>query len=161
MKPDVPKRDHMQIWIDADGCPAFVKDLVFRTSRRLEVAVSVVANRDQYVPPSSLVTMIRVPKEPDAADHHIVRHLTTNDLVITSDMPLAAEVVKKQAIAISPRGEVYTEENVSERLAMRDLMQELRDGGMLTGGPAKLSSADQQKFAAALDRSLTKIMKGR
>lgn len=151
----------MQIWIDADGCPAFVKDLVFRASRRLEVVVRVVANRDQYVPPSSLVTMIRVPKEPDAADHYIVHHLTVNDLVITADIPLAANVVNKQAIAISPRGEVYTEDNVSARLAMRDLMQGLRDGGMLTGGPAKLRAVDQQKFAAALDRLLTKIMKER
>jgi uncharacterized protein YaiI (UPF0178 family) len=151
----------MQIWIDADGCPAFVKELVFRVSRRLNVAVCVVANREQYVPPASLVTMVRVPKEPDAADHHIVRHLTVHDVVITADIPLAATVVAKQAVAISPKGEVYTEENVGVRLAMRDLMQGLREGGMLTGGPAKLRAADQQKFAAALDRSLTKIMQRR
>lgn len=151
----------MQIWIDADGCPAFVKDLVFRASRRLEIAVRVVANRAQYVPPSSLVTMVCVSAEPDAADHYIVRHLTPYDVVVTADIPLAAHVVDKQALAISPRGEVYTEENVSARLAMRDLLHGLREGGLVSGGPAKLGRADQQRFAAALDRSLTHVLKKR
>jgi uncharacterized protein YaiI (UPF0178 family) len=150
----------MRIWIDADGCPAMVKDLVFRASRRLALPVSVVANRDQYVPSSSLITLVRVSTEPDAADQYIVRHLAANDLVITADIPLAAAVVDRQAAAISPRGEVYTADNVNVRLAMRDLMQGLRDRGVVRGGPAPLSAMDRQKFAAALDRTLTKLLKG-
>lgn len=149
----------MQIWIDADGCPAMIKDLVFRASRRLEIPVSVVANRDQYVPPSSRITLVRVSTEPDAADQYIVRHLEPNDVVITADIPLAAAVVDRQAVAIDPRGEVYTADNVNVRLAMRNLMQGLRDGGLVSGGPAQLGAPERQKFAAALDRSLTKILK--
>lgn len=147
----------MQIWIDADGCPAVIKDLVFRASRRLNIPVYVVANRDQHVPASSLITLVRVAAEPDAADRHIVRHLARNDLVITADIPLAASVVDKQAVAISPRGDMYTEENVKERLATRNLMQGLRETGLVSGGPGKLRATDRQKFAAALDRSLTKM----
>jgi hypothetical protein len=151
----------VQIWIDADGCPAAVKELVFRASKRLAIPVYVVANRNQYVPPASLVTLICVEQEPDAADRYIVSHTSPNDLVITSDIPLAASVVDKQAIAISPRGEVYTEDNVHGHLATRNLMQGLRETGLVSGGPAKLSASDQQKFAAALDRSLTKLLKTR
>ena len=151
----------MQIWIDADGCPAAIKELVFRASKRLDIPVYVVANRNQYVPPATLVTLICVDQEPDAADQYITSHTSPNDLVITSDIPLAASVVDKQALAISPRGEVYTADNVKGHLATRNLMQGLRDSGLVSGGPAKLSAADHQKFAAALDRSLTKLRKGR
>jgi uncharacterized protein YaiI (UPF0178 family) len=149
----------MRIWIDADGCPAMAKELVFRASRRLELPVFVVANRDQYVPSSSLITLVRVSAEPDAADQYIVRQLAANDLVITADIPLAAAVVDRQAAAISPRGEVYTANNVNVRLAMRNLMQGLRDRGVVGGGPATLSPVDRQKFAAALDRTLTQLLK--
>ena len=149
----------MHIWIDADGCPAAVKDLVYKASRRLCIPVYVVANRRQHTPPLSLVTLVQVAKEPDAADQYIAAHLQANDLVITADIPLAAIAVGKQAVAINPRGDVYTEENVNVRLAVRDLMQGLRDHGLMRGGPAKLSTRDQQAFAAALDRSLTKLCK--
>jgi uncharacterized protein YaiI (UPF0178 family) len=147
----------MQIWIDADACPADVKDLVFRASRRLTIPVSLVSNRDMYVPPSSLVTLVRVPKDIDAADQYIVQHLAPHDVVITADIPLAAAVVDKDAVAINPRGEVYTPENIAERLAMRNLMQDLRSSGVVQGGPAPLRATDSQKFANALDRSLTKL----
>ena len=150
----------MHIWVDADACPAEIKDLVFRASRRLSLPVSLVANRAMYVPASSLVTLVRVSKELDAADQYIIDHVAPNDVVITADIPLAAAVVARQAMAISPRGEVYTPENIPERLAVRNLMQELRTTGLMQGGPAPLSPAEVQKFANALDRSLTKLLKG-
>ncbi len=149
----------MHIWIDADACPAEIKDLVFRTSRRLNIPVALIANRSMYIPTSSLVTLVQVAQGPDEADRYILQHVTGHDLVITEDIPLAAAVVDKQAIVISPRGELYTEENVKERLAVRNLMQELRASGHVQGGPAQLSPVDRQKFAATLDRSLTKLLK--
>jgi uncharacterized protein YaiI (UPF0178 family) len=151
----------MRIWIDADACPGAIKELVFRTSRRRHLPVCLVANRAMYIPPSSLVTLVRVAPEPDEADHYIVQHVAPYDLVITADIPLAAAVVDKQALAISPWGEVYTAANVQERLAVRNLMQQLRSSGLVLGGPAALSAADCQQFAAALDRSLTAILKAK
>ena len=155
----ISQEEVMQIWIDADACPAGVKDLVFRASNRLQLPVRLVANRSMYVPNSSLVTLVQVTKEPDAADHYITQHVAPNDLVITADIPLAAAIVDKQAVAIDPRGEIYTDENVRERLAVRNLMQELRSTGMVQGGPKQLSTTDQQKFADSLDRTLTKLVK--
>ena len=149
----------MRIWIDADACPGAIKELVLRTSRRRNIPVCFVANRGLYVPPSALVTLVRVAPEPDAVDQYIVQHVAPHDLVITADIPLAAAVVERQALAISPRGEIYTADNVPERLAVRNLLQHLRSGGLVLGGPAQLSAADCQKFAAALDRSLTKLLK--
>jgi hypothetical protein len=150
----------VNIWVDADACPADIKDLVFRASRRLTIPVYLVANRAMSVPASSLVTCVRVGKELDAADQYILHHVAPNDLVITADIPLAAAVVARHAVAIDPRGEVHTEANVPARLALRHLMQDLRTSGLVQGGPAPLSAADRQKFAAALDRSLTKILQG-
>jgi uncharacterized protein YaiI (UPF0178 family) len=147
----------VHIWIDADACPAAIKELVFRASRRLTIPVYLVANRVMYVPTSAPVTLVRVGQELDAADQYIVHHMAPHDLVITADIPLAAAVVDKHAVAINPRGEVYTEENVKERLAMRNLLQELRASGLVQGGPAQLSAVDRQRFAAALDRCLTKM----
>lgn len=145
----------MQIWVDADACPAAIKELIFRMSQRRGIPACLVANRPMYTPPSSLVTLVSVPKEPDAADHYIVQHMAANDIVITADIPLAAVAVEKQAHVISPRGEVFTAENVNERLAVRNLMQGLRDSGVVQGGPAPLNAQDRQKFATALDRALT------
>lgn len=149
----------MQIWIDADACPSPVKDLVFRASRRLKLPVRLVANRRMYIPPSSLVTFIQVEQGPDASDDYITAHVVPNDLVITADIPLAAAIVQKAAMAIDPRGEIYTEENVQERLAVRNLMEELRSTGVVQGGPRALHAVDQQKFADSLDRTLTQLMK--
>jgi uncharacterized protein YaiI (UPF0178 family) len=130
-------------------------------SRRRQIPVSLVANRALYLSPSSLVTCVRVASEPDEVDRYIVAHVAPHDLVITADIPLAAAVVDKQALAISPRGELYTAANVQERLAMRNLMQQLRSDGLVLGGPTALSAADCQHFAAALDRSLTSLLKAR
>ena len=149
----------MRIWIDADACPGAIKDLVLRASRRRQLPVCLVANRALYVPPSALVTQVRVAPEPDAVDQHIAQHVAAHDLVITADIPLAAAVVDHGALAISPRGEIYTADNVQERLAVRNLLQHLRAGGLVLGGPPQLSAADCQKFAAALDRSLTRLLK--
>ena len=114
-----------------------------------------------YLPPASLVSLVRVAPEPDEVDRYIVEHVAPYDLVITADIPLAAAVVDKQALAISPRGEIYTASNVQERLAVRNLMQQLRSDGLVLGGPTALSAADCQRFAAALDRSLTSLLKVR
>ena len=146
----------MHIWVDADACPAEVKDLVFRASRRLSLPVKLVSNRAMYVPPTALVTLVRVAKELDAADHYIVQHVAPNDLVITADIPLAASVIDKQAVALNPRGELYTQDNIRERLSMRNFMDGLRSGGMNTGGPAPLTNQDKQAFANRLDAWLAK-----
>jgi len=146
----------LKIWIDGDACPKDVKDIVFRASGRRGVPVCLVANRDMFVPPSPLITQVRVPQRFDAADNHIAREAGPDDLVVTADVPLAAEIVKKGGVAIDPRGETYTEENVGERLSMRNFLQELRSGGLVQGGPSKMGPADRQRFAAALDRELTK-----
>jgi len=145
----------VQVWVDADACPAEVKDLIFRMSQRRQVPTCLVANRQMYIPSSAPVTLVCVPKEPDAADHYIVRRVVPNDIVITADIPLAAACVNQQAQVISPRGEVFTAANVHERLAVRNLMQDLRDIGLVQGGPAPFKPQDRQKFADALDRALT------
>ena len=151
----------LRIWIDADACPGAIKELVLRMSRRRQVPVCLVANRPMYLPLTSLVTLVRVAPEPDEVDRYIVEHVAPHDLVITADIPLAAAVVDKQALAISPRGEIYTAANVQERLAVRNLMQQLRSDGLVGGGPTALSAVDCQRFAAALDRSLTSRLKAR
>ena len=153
------RRDEVRIWIDADACPGEVKDLVFRASRRLEILTTLVANRSMHVPMSSWVRLVQVPPGPDEADLYITEHVGPNDLVITADIPLASAVVEQGAIAINPRGEIYTADNVQERLAVRNLMQELRGSGEIQGGPAQFSVTDRQKFASALDRSLTKLLR--
>src|SRR5207245_7326717 len=132
----------IRIWIDADACPGAIKELVFRTSRRQHIPVCLVANRAMYIPPLSWVTCVRVAPEPDAADHYIVQHVGPHDLVITDDIPLAAAAVCKQALAISPRGEVYSAANLHEGLATPNLMQQLRPTSVLLGRQAALSPAD-------------------
>ncbi|MEI7768413.1 MAG: YaiI/YqxD family protein [Chloroflexales bacterium] len=147
----------MKIWVDADACPKAVKDLVFRTSARLSLPVCLVANRPLAVPESPLITLAQVPQGSDVADGYIVLHVASGDLVITADIPLAAQVVARGATALDPRGEVHTAETVGERLAVRDLMEELRWAGVDTGGPAAYGSADRQRFAQSLDRLLTRL----
>jgi uncharacterized protein YaiI (UPF0178 family) len=144
----------MRIWVDADACPRDVKDLVFRASERLGVPVTLVANKTVFTPRSPLVSMVQVKGGPDVADDHIVTHAVAGDVAITSDVPLAARLVANKVVTINPRGELYDEDNVGERLAMRDLMTELRDQGVMTSGPAVYGPKDKQKFANALDRAL-------
>lgn len=146
----------MQIWVDADACPRAIKEILYRAAERREIPLVLVANRGLQVPRSPLIKMVQVGSGFDVADHHIAEHVSPGDLVVTADVPLAAAIVEKGGHVLGPRGEEFTEENVQERLAMRDLMQQLRDTGTDTGGPAALSSADRQAFANGLDRLLTR-----
>lgn len=149
----------MKIWIDADGCPRDVKEVVLKASERRKVAVVLVANRDLKIPSSPLVTKLVVAHGVDVADERIVELVAAEDLVITGDVPLAAAVVAKGAVALGPRGELYTEENVRERLSVRDMMQELRSTGVLHGGPRGYSDVDKRRFADAFDRTLTQRLR--
>ena len=144
----------MRIWVDADACPRDVKELVFRASQRLQVPVTLVANKTVFTPASPLVSMVQVRGGPDVADDHIVAHANAGDVAITADVPLAARLVARKVVTLNPRGELYDEDNVGERLAMRDLMTDLREQGIMTSGPAAYGPKDKQKFANALDRAL-------
>jgi len=144
-----------KIWIDADACPKVIKETVFKASARLNLPVVLVANSYQTIPHSDLVRLIIVDRGDDVADQYIVDQVEKNDLVVTADIPLAARIVEKEAVAINPRGEIYTEENIGEILSMRNFMKELRDGGSLTGGPAAFSARDVQEFANSLNKLLS------
>ena len=145
----------MRIWVDADACPQVIKDILFRAAERAQVVTTLVSNMAlARTPASAFIRTIRVAKGFDGADQRIVQEVEPGDLVVTADLPLAAAVVARGAQALDPRGELYTEDNVGERLAMRNLMQELRSGGELLGGPAPFRIGDRQKFANALDRLL-------
>ena len=144
----------MQIWVDADACPKPVKEILFRAAERCKVMVSLVANQPLYTPPSKFLTTVQVPAGFDVADNEIVKRCEAGDLVVTADIPLAAEVIEKQAIALNPRGELYTPENIRERLNMRDFMSELRDTGIQTGGHSSYGNREKQAFANQLDKLL-------
>ncbi|RME21259.1 MAG: YaiI/YqxD family protein [Deltaproteobacteria bacterium] len=149
------------IWIDADGIPGAVKEIVFRAARRLRLPVVLVANRWQQIPPGHpTVRQVVVGKGLDVADDAIVERCKAGDIVITGDVPLAAQVVDKGAVVLQHRGELLDASNVRQRLAMRDFMEELRAGGTMTGGPPPFGRADRQSFADALDRLLTRKLRG-
>lgn len=144
----------MQIWVDADACPKAIKDILFRVAERTGIIITLVANHSLSTPPSRYIKFLQVSSGYDVADNEIVRKLAIGDLVITSDIPLAYEVIIKGGHAINPRGELYTQENIKDRLSMRDLMDTLRSSGIDTGGPSVLNSRDIQAFANQLDRFL-------
>ena len=146
----------MRIWVDADACPAVIKTILFRAAERARVQLTLVANRNVKTPPSEFIRSMRVSAGFDVADRHIVDMVESGDLVVTADIPLAADVVKKSALALNPRGELYTEENIGDCLAMRDLADELRSTGVPTSGPPSFSKGDRQAFANQLDRILAK-----
>ncbi len=146
----------MKIWVDADACPVVIKEILYRASERKNIKLILVANKPLRTPPSSLVSSIRVAAGLDVADNEIVKQLTAGDLVITADIPLAANVIEKNAYALNPRGEFYSAENIRSRLSMRDFMDELRASGVDTGGPPPMAAGDKQKFANELDRFLTR-----
>lgn len=145
----------MKIWVDADACPGRIKDILFRAAQRREIPMTLVANQMITVPLSPYITMLKVSAGFDMADNEIVRQLSSGDLVITADIPLAAESIEKGARALNPRGERYTKENIKARLSMRDFMSNLRSSGINTGGPPPMSLTDRQTFANQLDRLLT------
>ncbi|MES2129553.1 MAG: YaiI/YqxD family protein [Pseudomonadota bacterium] len=144
----------MQIWVDADACPGVIKDILFRVAERLQMTVTLVANQLLRVPPSRFVRALQVPSGFDVADAEIVRLLAPGDLVVTGDIPLAADVLAKGGFALNPRGEFYTPDNIAQQLTMRKFMDELRAGGVDTGGPAPFGQGDSRAFANALDRHL-------
>jgi uncharacterized protein YaiI (UPF0178 family) len=144
----------LKIWIDADACPNVIKGILFRAAERRKLPLVLVANRLIATPPSQFIKAVQVAGGFDVADSYIVQQCQANDLVITADIPLAAEVVAKQAYALNPRGELYTQENIKEHLAMRDFMSSLRDTGQASGGPSAFGQRDKQAFANALDRFL-------
>jgi len=146
----------MHIWVDADACPNVIKEVLFKTAMRREISMTLVANTTLSIPSSPLIDTIRVSAGFDEADKEIARLVQPGDLVITADIPLAAEIVDKEATGLNPRGELYTEENVKGLLRMRNLMEELRSGGMVSGGPAPIGPKDKQDFTNQLDKFLTK-----
>jgi len=145
----------MQIWVDADACPSVIKDILFRAAERVGIPLILVANQPLRTPPSRHIRAIQVSAGFDVADNEIVKRVDAGDLVITADIPLAAEVIDKGGHALNPRGEMYTTENIKSRLNVRDFMDTLRASGIQTGGPAPLSQSDRQAFANQLDRWLT------
>lgn len=150
----------MQIWVDADACPKPVKEILFRAAERKEVRLVLVANQFLHTPPSRYISAVQVAAGFDIADNHIVKNLSDGDLVITADIPLAAEVIEAGGHAINPRGERYTPHNIRQMLAMRDFMETMRSSGVVTDGPAAFSQGDRKAFADALDRFLTQSTRG-
>lgn len=146
----------MHIWVDADACPVAIKEILFRVAERVKLPLTLVANRLLRVPPSPHIRALQVPMGFDVADRHIEKVATAGDLVITADIPLAAALLEKNVQVLNPRGELYTADTIRERLAMRDLMEELRGAGVDTSGPAVFSQADRQAFARQLDRLLSR-----
>ncbi len=146
----------MKIWVDADACPAIIKEILFRAAQRTGLTLTLVANHSMTIPRLPNVNFILVPAGFDVADNEIVRNLQPGVLVITADIPLAAEVITKQGLALNPRGELYSEETIRERLNMRDFMDTLRAVGIETGGPASFSKKDRQTFAGQLDKLLAR-----
>ncbi|WP_432381741.1 YaiI/YqxD family protein [Duganella sp. P38] len=150
----------MQIWVDADACPAVIKEILYRVADRVQMPVTLVANQLLRVPPSRFIRSVQVPAGADVADKEIVRLLAPGDLVVTGDIPLAAEVLNKGGHALNPRGEFYTNDNIAQMLTMRAFMDELRGSGVDTGGPAAFSQSDRQHFANSLDRHLARRKPG-
>jgi uncharacterized protein YaiI (UPF0178 family) len=145
-----------QIWVDADACPKVIKEILYRAADRVSIPVILVANQPLQVPGSRYIRSIQVAAGFDVADNHIVQQAEVGDLVITADIPLAAEVIARGCLALNPRGNLYTEDNIRQRLNMRDFMDTLRSSGVDTGGPASFSQADRQAFANQLDRLLAR-----
>jgi len=146
----------VHIWVDADACPVVVKDILYRAAERTRCPMTLVANKMLRTPPSRYIRALQVPRGIDVADSRIVRELQAGDLVITADIPLAADVIAKGGHALNPRGEFYTTENIQERLALRNYLDELRGTGVQTGGPEALGNVDRKRFADQLDRFLAK-----
>ncbi len=149
----------MRLWIDADACPVAIKAVLFRAAERLRIETTLVANQLIRVPASRVIRAVQVPAGFDVADNYIAERVEPKDLVITADIPLAADVVERGAVALEPRGTLYTRENIREALAVRDFMAEMRDTGQVSGGPSALSKSDVQAFANRLDAYLARHVK--
>jgi uncharacterized protein YaiI (UPF0178 family) len=149
----------VKIWVDADACPVVIKEILFKAAVRTGIELTLVANQTISVPKSANITFVRVGSGFDVADNEIVKRLEKGDLVITGDIPLAAEVIEKGGHALNPRGDMYTENNIKARLTMRNFMDTLRSSGIDTGGPPTFNKADRKSFADQLDKFLNKEMK--
>lgn len=147
----------MKIWVDADACPAVIKEILYRAAERKQINVILVANQSLRIPPSRFISSLQVAKGFDQADNEIVQRCEPGDLVITADIPLAADVLAKNAYALNPRGELYQQDTIRQKLTMRDFMETLRASGIQTGGPNTLSQSDRQAFANQLDKLLTQL----
>jgi uncharacterized protein len=146
----------MKIWVDADACPVVIKEILFKAAKRTKVEVTLVANQTISIPSSSFIKFLLVPSGFDVADNEIVKLCDVGDLVITADIPLAAEIIEKGGHALNPRGEMYSANNIKARLTMRDFMDTMRSSGIHTGGPPALNKSDRQAFGNQLDKFLTK-----
>lgn len=146
----------MRIWVDADACPVVVKEILYRAAERAQIQLTLVANQPLQIPRSPYITSKRVGSGFDVADDYIAAQVAPGDLVITADIPLAADVIKNGGAVLNPRGERYTEENIRQRLTMRDFMDTLRGSGIQSGGPPPLNQTDRRNFANELDRFLAK-----
>lgn len=145
-----------RIWVDADACPKVIKEILFRAANRVGVTIILVANQPLQVPRSPYISAVQVPAGFDVADNYIVREASAGDLIITADIPLAAEVIENGCLALNPRGELYTRETIRQRLNMRDFMDTMRSSGINTGGPPSFDLTDRQAFANQLDRFLAR-----
>ena len=150
----------MKIWVDADACPAAVREIILRAANRLVIDTVFVANKSLFVPQAPHFSFVQVPLGPDVVDQHIIQHAQCGDLVITQDIPLASTLVTQGIVVISPHGTLFTDNNIGERLASRNLMTDLRDFGMVTGGPKPFGEKEKRAFANAFDQVLTRLMKG-
>lgn len=149
----------MQIWVDADACPKVIKEILFRAAERQQILLTLVANRMLYCPPSKVIRAMQVPAGFDVADNRIAELVGNGDLVVTADIPLAAQVLERGGHALNPRGELYTRNTIQERLTMRNFMDSLRGSGVDTGGPPTFSQSDRQEFANQLDKFLARYAK--
>ena len=151
----------MKIWVDADACPVVIKEILYKAAGRTKINVILVANRKIHIPKNNYIKFLQVQSGADVADNIIVDKMTPEDLVITSDIPLAARVIEKGGLGLNPRGELYTAENIRERLSARDFLDTLRSSGIETGGPSPLTKRDRQLFANSLDQILAKYTRFR
>ncbi|AVJ57033.1 YaiI/YqxD family protein [Idiomarina sp. OT37-5b] len=147
----------MKIWVDADACPTVIKDILYRAAERKQLPLILVANQPLRVPPSKWIRTMQVSSGFDVADNEIAERCQPGDLVITADIPLAADVIKKDGLALSPRGELFTKSNIGSRLNMRDFMDTMRSSGEHTGGPPPLHQRDRMQFANELDKILARV----
>jgi uncharacterized protein YaiI (UPF0178 family) len=147
----------MHIWVDADACPAVIKDILYRVAERTSIEVTLIANQLMRVPGSRFIRALQVPAGADVADAEIVERVSPGDIVVTGDIPLAALVLDKGGLPLNPRGDWYTKDTIAQQLTMRTFMEELRGSGVDTGGPPAFNQADRQRFANALDRELARV----
>jgi hypothetical protein len=149
----------MKIWVDADACPGSIKELIVRTARRLKIQTVFVANKHIGLPDSAYLSTVRLAKDPEAVDEHIAQSAEAGDLAVTQDIPLASALIPKGVVVMTPRGELFTERNMGERLSIRNFMQDIREAGVITPGPRQFSQKDKQRFSDAFDRELTRLMR--